>query len=101
VLLGFYNKWLPILFFVLYITTAVAFVSVFSPVILCFVIILVGLSLYVSGKTSGKVGEAYAFGAGKGCLTVVISIVVIGLINAGIGYLMVQALGLAFNQLMG
>ncbi len=101
VLLGFYNKWFPILFFILYLTIAAAFVSLFSPVLLCFVIILAGLSLYVSGKTSSKVGEAYDFGAAKGCVTVIVSVLVIGLINGLIGYLMVQTLGLAFNQLMG
>lgn len=101
VLLGFYNKWFPILFFILYLTIAIAFGSLFSPVVLCLVIVLVVLSLYVSGKTSSKVGEAYDFGAAKGCLTLIASALIIGLINAGISYLMVQTLGLAFTQLMG
>lgn len=99
VLIGFYNKWLPVLFFILYITIAFAFISAFSPVILCLVLVLVGLSLYVSFKTSGKIGEAYDFGAGKGCLALVISFLVIGLINAVIGFLLGQALGAAFGQL--
>ncbi len=99
VLLGFYNKWLPIIFFVFYITIAVTFFSQFSPVALCFVLALVLMTLYVSGKTSGKVGEAYDFGVAKGCLSLTISLLVILLINAGISYLMVQTLGLAFSQL--
>lgn len=98
VLIGFYNKWLPILFVVTYITIAFAFFSQFSPVVLCFTVILVGLTLYMSFKTSGKIGEAYDFGAGKGCLSLLAGVLLIGLINAGIGYLMGQALFSAFSQ---
>lgn len=98
-LIGFYNKWLPILFFVLYITIAFAFFSQFSPVILCFTVVLAGLTLYMLFKTSGKIGEAYNFGAGKGCLSLVFGVLIIGLINAGIGYLLGQAFFTAFSQL--
>lgn len=99
VLIGFYNKWLPILFFLSYITIAFAFFSQFSPVVLCFTVVLVILSLYVSSQTSGKIGEAYDFGAGKGCLTLVISSLVILVINAGIGFVVGQALFSAFSQI--
>lgn len=97
-LLGFYNKWLPILFFVLYITIAVAFASALSPIILCFVIVLFGLSLYISVKTASKIGEAYDFGTGKGCMSLLISLVIIGIINAGISYLLAQSLSTALNS---
>lgn len=99
-LLGFYNKWLPILFFILYITIAVAFASALSPIMLCFVLVLFGLSLYISIKTASKIGEAYDFGTGKGCLSLLVSLIIIGIINAGISYLMAQSLGTAFNSLM-
>jgi hypothetical protein len=88
-------------FVVLYITIAFAFFSQFSPVVLCLVLVLVGLSLYTSFKTSGKIGEAYDFGAGKGCLTLLIGLVVIGLINAGIGLVLGQAFFSAFNLSIG
>ena len=101
VMIGFYNKWLPIVFVVLYVTIAFAFFSQFSPVVLCLVLVLVGLSLYTSFKTSGKIGEAYDFGAGKGCLTLLIGLLVIGLINAGIGLVLGQAFFSAFNLSIG
>jgi hypothetical protein len=77
VLLGYYNKWLPIIFFVSFIAIAVAFISEFSPVALCVALPLVALSLYVSSKTSSKIGEAYDFGAVKGCLAYFISVLVL------------------------
>lgn len=98
VLIGFYNKWLPILFVVSYVTIAFAFFSQFSPVVLCFTLVLAGLTLYMLFKTSGKIGEAYDFGAGKGCLSLLAGVLLIGLINAGIAYLMGQALFSAFSQ---
>lgn len=76
-LLGYYNKWLPIIFFISYIAIAVAFVSEFSPVVFCIVLPLILLSLYVSGKTSSKIGEAYDFGTLKGCLAYFVSIVIL------------------------
>ena len=95
VLLGFYNKWFPILFFVLYITIAAYFISLGSPIILCLVLVLVILALYISGKTSGKVGEAYDFGGAMGCVSLVLSSLVILLLNAAIGFILAQVFGFA------
>ena len=92
VLLGYYNKWLPIIFFVSYIAIAVAFISEFSPIALCIALPLVLLSLYVSGKTSSKIGEAYDFGAGKGCLAYFISIIVLGVGTTVLFFIAGQAL---------
>ena len=97
VLLGFYNKWLPRYFLLLIISIAVAFISLFSPILLCFVIILVGMTLYLSLQTAGKIGEAYDFGMAKGCVTVLISLLVIGLINLAIAFVMGQTLSAAIN----
>ena len=99
-LLGFYNKWLPILFFILYITIAVTFASALSPIILCFVLVLFGLSFYVSVKTASKIGEAYDFGTGKGCLSLLISLIIIGIINTGISYIFAQSFSTALNGIM-
>lgn len=82
-LLGYYNKWLPIIFFVSYIGIAVAFFSQFSPIALCVALPLVLLSLYVSLKTASKIGEAYDFGAAKGCMAYIISVILL-LIGAGV-----------------
>jgi asparagine N-glycosylation enzyme membrane subunit Stt3 len=76
-----------------YIAVAVAFVSEFSPVLFCIVVPLILLTLYVSGKTSSKIGEAYDFGTLKGCLAHFIIILVIA-VAAGVILLIVgQAFG--------
>ncbi len=95
VLLGFYNKWFPILFFLLYITIAAFFISLGSPIILCLVFVLVILALYISGKTSGKVGDAYDFGGAMGCISLVLSSLVIILLNVAISFMLAQVFSLA------
>lgn len=99
-LLGFYNKWLPVIFFLSYIAVAVTFISAFSPVTLCLVLPLVLLSLYVSGKTSGKIGEAYDFGTTKGCLAYFISILIITVIFAVISLIVGRAFVVAVQNLL-
>lgn len=97
-LLGFYNRWLPVMFLIQYLMTAVFFVSAGSPITYCFTIILVILTLYVLGKTSGKIGEAYDFGGMKGCLAYNLSnVIVIGTITA-VMYLLFNALGAEMVQ---
>ncbi len=101
VLLGFYNKWFPILFFILYITIAAYFVSLGSPIILCLVIVLVILALYISSKTSGKIGEAYDFGGAMGCVSLMLSSLVIILINAGLGFILANLFNLSLSLPVG
>lgn len=91
-LLGYYNKWLPIIFFVSYIAITVAIISEFSPVVFCIILPLILLSLYVSGKTSSKIGEAYDFGAVKGCLAYFISILVLGIGTGVLAFIAGQTL---------
>jgi len=98
VLLGFYNRWLPVLFLVSYIGTAVFFVSAGSPIAACFVIIVVVLSLYVLFNTSSKVGQAYDFGGLRGCLAVNLShALILGVITV-VTVLLLQAVGTAALQ---
>jgi hypothetical protein len=99
-LLGFYNKWLPIVFFVSYIAIAVTFISAFSPITLCVVLPLVLLTLYVSGKTSSKIAAAYDFGAGKGCLAYFISILIISILSLALSLFAGQGLGFALQNLV-
>ncbi len=101
VLLSFYNKWFPILFFLLYITIAAYFVSLGSPIILCLVLVLVIMALYVSGKTSGKIGEAYDFGGAMGCASLVLSSLVIILINAGLGFILANIFNVTLSLPIG
>ena len=90
VLLSFYNRWTWLLFVILCISIFLG-IATFSPVALCPMIILLVLTLYVAGKTSSKVGEAYDFGGAKGCVTVILSSIVIILINLLVFYVMFQA----------
>lgn len=86
------------MFLIQYLMTAIFFVSAGSPITYCFTIILVILTLYVLGKTSGKIGEAYDFGGMKGCLAYNLSnVVVLGAITAAM-YLLFNALGSAMVQ---
>ena len=51
------------------------------------------------GKTSSKIGEAYDFSAAMGCVTVILSGLVIFVINGVIGYVLVQSMGVALSAL--
>lgn len=99
-LLSFYNKWLPIIFFISYIAIAVGFASGGSPVILCIVLPLIFLSLYVSGKTSGKIGEAYDFGTGKGCLAYLFGIIIFAILSVVLALLIGQPISAALQNLI-
>jgi hypothetical protein len=101
VLLGFYNRWLPFIFLILSVFLFFTFWSQFSPISLCGALILIILSLYVSVKTASTVGEAYDFGAAKGCMALLISLLVIGVINTVLSFVMAQTLGIAFNGIIG
>jgi hypothetical protein len=56
--------------------------------------------MYVSGKTSGKIGEAYDFGTTKGCLAYFISILIISVIFVVLGLITAQAAGLTLQNLI-
>ena len=98
VLLSFYNRWTWLIFVVLCISIFLG-IATFSPVALCPVIILLILTLYVAGQTSSKVGEAYDFGGAKGCVTVILSSIVIILINLLVFYVMFQAVSASVAKL--
>jgi hypothetical protein len=97
VLVSFFNKWYLILYVVLSITVGVAFLSLFSPILLCFLIVLVILFFYILIQTSGKIGVAYDFGAAKGFVTLLLSGIVVLLITFVINYVLVQSLGLTLS----
>ncbi|MBL8130541.1 MAG: HEAT repeat domain-containing protein [Anaerolineae bacterium] len=99
-MLSFYNRLLPVLFLVLALTLVVTFFSQFSIITLCPALVLIGLSLYILGKTSGKVGEAYGFGGGMGCLAVTGSTLVLMILNGVAGYLVLQAMGVVLQDLL-
>ncbi|MBI1255976.1 MAG: hypothetical protein GC204_00755 [Chloroflexi bacterium] len=98
VLLSFYNRWTWLLFVILCISIFLGIATV-SPVTLCPTIVLLILSLYVVGQTSSKVGEAYDFGGAKGCVTVILSSLVIILINFLVFYVMFQAVSLTVGKI--
>ncbi|MBK8025418.1 MAG: HEAT repeat domain-containing protein [Chloroflexi bacterium] len=98
--LSFYNRLLPVLFVVLALSMVVAFFSQFSIISLCPAIVLIGIAGYIMAKTSGKVGEAYGFGGGLGCVSVLGSVLVLSVLNGVIGYIALQAMGFALQELL-
>lgn len=94
-LLGFYNRWFPIVFLVSYLSTAAFFVTAGSPIIACFGIVLAVLLLYVLGATSSKIGAAYDFGTLRGCLSLNVSNFLIIAVIGGVMFVLFQVVGQA------
>lgn len=57
-----------------------------------------GLSLGVSFWTSAKIGDAYEFGAGRGCAALVLSYIAIGICGCMLIWVLTSMLGSAFSQ---
>lgn len=99
VLLKYYNRWLPIVFVAVCVSLVVTFFSQFSPIAVCPTIVMVGIILYVTGKTSSKIGEAYGFGGAMGCMALLVSSLVLIILNGAITYMAFQATGAALQSL--
>jgi hypothetical protein len=96
VLVSFFNKWYLILYVVFAATIGITFLSLFSPILLCFLIVMVILFFYILVQTAGKIGIAYDFGAAKGFVTLLISGIVVLLITGIVNSVLVNSLHLAF-----
>lgn len=81
-LLRMYNRWLPIIFILSVIFIAFTFLSGGSAVLICLALPIAGISLYTVFKSAGVIGEAYDFGAGMGCVALLIATVVLVVLNA-------------------
>lgn len=87
-LLRFFNRFFLILYVLLGIFIVVLIVSLGSPLIFCVLIPLVLFQFYFIFKLVAVVGEAYDFGTGLGCVTVLLASVILSLISAGITFLL-------------
>ncbi len=95
-LLAHYNKWLPRYFFVLYISIAITFITLGSPLIYCFGIIIFIMSLIIFFGLAGKIGQAYGFGSAFGLVALLLSIIVLVAINLGLWL----AFGFSIDQIL-
>lgn len=68
-LLADYNRKLPFIFLLSYISTVLFFITAGSPITLCGVLVFIGQSGRTLGGTAGKIGKAYDFGMLRGCLS--------------------------------
>jgi hypothetical protein len=86
-------RWQPLLYIMAYVTIAMIFISQASPVVLCFVLPIVGVSLYLQFQTLQRIGQAYDFSVVMGCLAFVISYVLLSLLSTGLVTLLGSTLG--------
>ncbi|NDJ60343.1 MAG: HEAT repeat domain-containing protein [Chloroflexi bacterium] len=91
VLLSFYNRWLPVIFFLLCVVSGLFFVLFPSPILFCVSLPIVGVIWYMSFKTYSKIGEAYDYGAAMGCIAFSLSVFALTLINFAVVFALAQA----------
>lgn len=89
-LLRLYNRTLIFVYGLLFVAVLATFVV--EAMALCLYLPIAGLSLMMTFKTLGVVGEAYDFGAAMGCLAVLISGLIIGAVWAVITYALSSAI---------
>ncbi len=78
---SFYNGRLPVLYGLLFVVTVLTF-TMGSGIIFLIGMLLLGLfSLYLFFQTIGRIGEAYDFGTGKGCLSFLVGTIVLSVIS--------------------
>ena len=98
---SFYNSRLPILYGIFYLAIVLAFLMG-APLVFGIVMGAASLySLYISFKTMSKVGEAYDFGAMKGCLSLVVGSFIVGIINFVFSLALGGTIATLFSSTMG
>ncbi|MBL8148134.1 MAG: HEAT repeat domain-containing protein [Anaerolineae bacterium] len=99
-LLGLYNRFLLIIYVLMFVAMIILFVTAGSPMVLCVTLPIVIISLVMVFKTLGVVGNVYDFGLVMGCLSVLAAYVVLMLISFGIGALFANTLLEALSPLL-
>ncbi|PJF24281.1 MAG: hypothetical protein CUN53_18620, partial [Phototrophicales bacterium] len=94
------NRYFLILYLLLGIFVVVLFLTIGSPLLLCVVIPLTLYQFYLIFGIVGVVGKAYNFGTAMGCVTVLLTAIVLALIGAGLGILLGSAAQQAFQSLL-
>lgn len=100
-MLRVYNRWIPILYLLIYVTIAVLFISQGSIVVLCLVLPIVVINFYLLFQVVGRIGQAYDYGTAMGCIAVILSSFVLALISVLIGVLTGQTLNQALSAALG
>ncbi len=100
-ILRVYNRLIPIIYLLLYVTIAVTFISQGSIVVLCFMLPMVVISFYMLLQVVGRIGNAYDYGTAMGCIAYILSSFVLTLISTLIGVLAGQTLSQALNAALG
>lgn len=96
-----YNRWLPIIYVLSYVSIAMLFISQGSIVMLCFVLPMIGISFYMLLQLVGRVGQAYDYGMAMGCIALILSSFVLTLISTLIGVLAGQTFSQALSAALG
>ena len=99
-LLGLYNRFLLILYVLLFVAMLVLFITAGSPMVLCVTLPIVIISFVMLFKTLGVVGNVYDFGLVMGCLSVLAAYVVLILISFAISALFANTLLEALSPLL-
>lgn len=100
ILLAHYNRWLPILFFAIYLGIALYFITLGSPLIFCAGLIITIIVFATFGAVTGKIGEAYGFSGAFGCVALILSYFLIALLNAVLTAGVTTALGFSIERLL-
>jgi hypothetical protein len=99
-LLGLYNRMLIVIYGISFVAVIVTFILQFSPLALCFMLPLVGASLYLGIKTLAVVGEAYDFGVLMGCISVLAGTLIITVVTLLLSWAAVSTLIQQFQTLL-
>lgn len=92
-LLRFYNKYLALYYVVAAGGVIVTFLTLGSLIPLCVAPIFLIFNLYILGKTTSLIGKAYDVSGAIGCVSLILSSIVMALVAFGIAYVLVQAVG--------
>jgi len=98
--LRFFNRYSIVVYILLGILFIVLFVTLGSPIVFCVVIPLVLYGFYFFFKLAATVGEAYDFGSGMGCVTVIVSSIVLALVSSLISFTLGQLIINAVTPLL-
>ncbi|MBE2182930.1 MAG: hypothetical protein IAE89_05860 [Anaerolineae bacterium] len=100
-ILRVYNRWVPIIYLLGYVTIAVLFIAQGSIVVLCLALPMIVISFYMVLQVVVRTGSAYDYGTAMGCIAIILSNFVLTLISTLLGVLAGQTLSQALIAALG
>jgi len=100
-ILRVYNRWVPIIYLLGYVTIAVLFIAQGSIVVLCLALPMIVISFYMVLQVVVRTGSAYDYGTAMGCIAMILSNFVLTLISTLLGVLAGQTLSQALIAALG